>query len=199
RARIAGSWWRDRDAADADASFGSGSKREARARPRRLGRHRWTCRRDRPARRGTLLAVDLLAQRSDRARAGAAGVLPVARVAWPRRPPRPAGIGARERRPARNRLGTRSRQLRGLELARDRRLARCRCDCAGAVRTLGAPRSGADAADAFLPQPDVRAHERVLAVHVLRHVRLDLPADPVLPDGAGLLTAAGRPADPAVD
>src|SRR5207302_3581678 len=58
---------------------------------------------------------------------------------------------------------------------------------------------GADAADALLPQPNLRAHERVLAVHVLRNVRLDFPADPVLPDRAGLLAAAGGAADPALD
>ncbi len=35
--------------------------------------------------------------------------------------------------------------------------------------------------------------------HVLRDVRLDLPAVPVLPDGAGLLAARLGPADPSVD
>ena len=43
------------------------------------------------------------------------------------------------------------------------------------------------------------ARERRLALHVLRHVRLDLPALAVLPDRAGLLAARGRAADPAVD
>ena len=51
----------------------------------------------------------------------------------------------------------------------------------------------------FFRKPDVRARERRLAVHVLRDVRLDLPALPVLPDRAGLLAARRRAADPAVD
>ena len=56
-----------------------------------------------------------------------------------------------------------------------------------------------DAADALLPQPDVRAREHLEPLHVLRDVRLDLPARAVLPDGAGLLAAAVRAAHPAVD
>src|SRR5438270_128321 len=74
-----------------------------------------------------------------------------------------------------------------------------RCGSGGAVRALGAPGRIADAADAVLPQPHLRAGERRLAADVLRDVRLDLPAGAVLPDRAGLLAAAGRPADPAVD
>src|SRR5207245_1631772 len=70
---------------------------------------------------------------------------------------------------------------------------------AGGVRRRGAARSGSDAADALLPQPHVHADERVVAVHVLRDVRGDLPARAVLPDRAGLLAARLRPADPAVD
>ena len=54
---------------------------------------------------------------------------------------------------------------------------------------LGAARAGADAADALLPRPHVRARERRVALHVLRDVRLDLPARAVLPDRAGLLAA----------
>src|SRR5205823_2300930 len=131
-------------------------------------------------------------QRSDRARAGAVGVLPPTRVARPGRPSRSRRPRPGERWSTWNRLGSRARQLRRLGLARNRRLARRRCGRARTVRALGAPRSGADAADAFLPQPDVRADERVLALHVLRDVRLDLPADPVLPDRAGLFTSAGR-------
>src|SRR5205807_2166534 len=91
------------------------------------------------------------------------------------------------------------REKRGLGLRRDRGRSRRGRGRARAVRALGAASPGADAADALLPQPNVRAHERVLVVHVLRDVRLDLPADSVLPDGAGLLAAAGRSADPAVD
>ncbi len=67
------------------------------------------------------------------------------------------------------------------------------------VRLLGVAHEDADAADALLPQPHVRGHERRVAAHVLRDVRLDLPARPVLPDRAGLLAVPGRPADPPVD
>ena len=56
-----------------------------------------------------------------------------------------------------------------------------------------------DAADDVLPQRGVLAREPRLAVHVLRDVRLDLPADAVLPDRAGLLAAQLGAADPAVD
>ena len=69
----------------------------------------------------------------------------------------------------------------------------------GGVRRLGAARSASDAADDVLPQRGVLAREPRLAVHVLRDVRLDLPADAVLPDRAGLLAAQLGPADPAVD
>ena len=51
----------------------------------------------------------------------------------------------------------------------------------------------------FFRKPVVRAREPLLAVHVLRDVRLDLPALAVLPDRAGLLAARRRAADPAVD
>ena len=44
----------------------------------------------------------------------------------------------------------------------------------------------------FFRKPDVRARERLVAVHVLRDVRLDLPALAVLPDRAGLLAAQRR-------
>ena len=40
----------------------------------------------------------------------------------------------------------------------------------------------------------LRGRERRVAAHVLRHVRLDLPARAVPPDRAGLLAARGRPA-----
>src|SRR5207248_2175475 len=86
------------------------------------------------------------------------------------------------------------RERRGL--ARGRRRARRRRGGRRAVRALGAARRGADAADALLPEPDVHAHQRLVAVHVLRDVRVDLLADPVLPDRPGLLAAAGGAADP---
>src|SRR5436190_1391101 len=67
------------------------------------------------------------------------------------------------------------------------------------VCPLGAPRSGADAADALLPQPHLHRSQRRLAVHVRRDVRLNLPARPVLPDRAGRLAASVGPSHPALD
>src|SRR5207302_6552462 len=81
----------------------------------------------------------------------------------------------------------------------DHHHARGRRRPAGPVSALGAARAGADAAAALLPQPDVRGRERRVAADVLRNVRLDLPAGPVLPDGAGLLAPRRGPADLALD
>ena len=67
------------------------------------------------------------------------------------------------------------------------------------LRRLGAAGDGADAPDALLPQPRVLGCERRVALHVLRDVRVDLPADPVLPDGAGIHAARGGVARAAVD
>ena len=52
----------------------------------------------------------------------------------------------------------------------------------------GAYLEGADAAAPLLPEPRLLGGERGFGRDVLRHVRLDLPADAVLADGAGLLT-----------
>ena len=108
----------------------------------------------------------------------------------PGRPARPPGRRARERRPVRDRLGARPRQRRRAGRA-PRSSAR---SSAGAVarrrvRRLGAARARADAADAVLPLAQLRAREHRLVLHVLRHVRLDLPARAVLPDRAGVLAA----------
>src|SRR5262249_41388037 len=67
------------------------------------------------------------------------------------------------------------------------------------LRCVGAAYGVADAADALFLRPHVRAHKRGLTPDVLRDVRLDLPARAILPDGAALLTARVRPANPAVD
>ena len=111
--------------------------------------------------------------------------------------PRPR---AREHRPARDRLGSRPRQRRRLGEPR-RSSARWSSGAAlVALFVVWEQRARrADAADAVLPQPDVRAGERRLAPDVLRDVRLDLPARAVLPDGAGLLAARVGSAHPAVD
>ncbi len=113
-----------------------------RAGARRLGRDRRARGRDRPARRrrrrrGHLVAVDLLAQRADRADPRAARVPAAARVARPSRTARPRRPGPRQRRPVRDRVGPRARQRGRLGQRRDRRLARRRldrprrCSCSG--------------------------------------------------------------------
>ena len=64
---------------------------------------------------------------------------------------------------------------------------------------VGAADAGADAADALLPQPDVLGRQRRIPADVLRDVRVDLPAQPVPAERAGLLAARGRRAHAAVD
>ena len=178
--------------------------REARPRARRLGRDRRPRDRLRPGRRrrrrrGDLLAVDLLAERPDRPRPRAARAAAARGEPRPRRTARPAGRRARERRPLRDRLGARARERPGLGEPGDRRLARPRRAPRRRVRPLGAPDGEPDAADAVLPLARVLARERRLAPHVLRDVRLDLPARAVLPDRAGVLAARRRAADPPLD
>ena len=198
RSRGAGRRRRDRHAADPDDPLVGGAGGEARRRARRLGRHRRPRGRARSARRrrgrlGPLLAVDLLDQRARRPRDDPA------RAAAPRRDPRPvrAARPARarpgKRGPARHRLGPRPRQRPGLGEPRDRPLARRAGRCSSPRSSPGSRvRLDADAADALLPQPDVRADERRLAADVLRDVRLDLPARAVLPDHPGLLAVPDR-------
>ena len=129
--------------------------------------------------------------------------LGMSRPARELRPGRPARRDRRRphhRVGARPRVGPRSGPTRAagraprssLSLDRGRRAPR-------RVRRLGAPRTRADAADAVLPEPRLRGRERRVAPHVLRDVRVDLPADPVPPERAGELAARGRPADAAVD
>ena len=80
-------------------------------------------------RRGHLLAVDLLAERADRARPDPARVLPAEgdlRAGDPARPPRPR---AREHRAPRDRLGPRARERGRLVEPRDRRRARRSARC----------------------------------------------------------------------
>ena len=204
RPRGAGSRRRDRDAADADAPQRGGPGREARPRARCVGRDRRPRDRLRPGRRrrrrrGDLVAVDLLAQRPHRPRPRPARAAAARGEPRPRRAARPPGRRARERRALRDRLGPRARERPGLGEPGDRRLARPRRAPRRRVRPLGAPDGEPDAADAVLPLARVLARERRLALHVLRDVRLDLPARAVLPDRAGVLAARRRAADPPVD
>ena len=117
-----------------------------------------------------------------------------------RRQARPARPRARQRRPVRDRLGPGPRQRPGLGRARR---SSARSPSAPCSSPRSSPGSCARAAPMlpmrFFRKPRVRARERRLAVHVLRDVRLDLPALAVLPDRAGLLAARLRAADPAVD
>ena len=205
RPRAPGRRRRDRHAAHADDPLRGGAAGAARARARHLGRHRRPRDRDRPARRRRdrqrrLVALDLLAQRADRARARSARLPPARGDARRRAQPRPA-------RPRRSPAPACSASS-GASCAATRTAGRASASCCrsspasllvAAFVALGAARERADAADAVLPQPHVRADERRVALHVLRDVRLDLPARAVLPDRAGLLAAAVGPADPAVD
>ena len=79
------------------------------------------------------------------------------------------------------------------------RLLRHRRRAARRLRPVGAPRAGADAAAALLPLARLRGHLGRLAGDVVRDLRLDLPAGPVLPDRVGLQPARGRPAHAALD
>ena len=56
-----------------------------------------------------------------------------------------------------------------------------------------------DASVELLPEPRLQRRQRRLAPDVLRDVRFDLPAQPVLPGRPGLQPVPGRPSDPAVD
>ena len=204
RPRASGCRRRDRDPAHPHAPERRRAGEPARARPRRVGRNRRPGGRARPARRRRgrirhLLAMDLLAERSDRPPPHPACLAAPGGELRPELQARPARARPCQRRPARDRLGPGAGQQRRLGLAGDRRFARRRRSPRGALRPVGAAHRSADAADALLPQPDVHAGERRLAVHVLRDVRLDLPARAVLPDRAGLLALRFRPAHPALD
>ena len=62
---------------------------------------------------------------------------------------------------------------------------------AGRLRRLGAARQAPDAADALLPLARLRRVQRRQPRDVLRRLRLDLPAGPVLPGHAGAVAAGG--------
>ena len=204
RARGAGARRRDRDSPDPDDPLRGRAAREARARARRVGRHRRARRGARPgdrrrSRRRALVAVDLLAQRPHRPRARAAGLEPPEGVLRPRLAARPARPRPRQHRALRDRARARPRERGRLGQLRDPRLDHPRARVPRGVRPLGAPHGGADAADAVLPEQDVRGDQRRIPLHVLRDVRLDLPARAVPADRAGVLPARGRDQDAALD
>ena len=199
RPRRAGPRRRDRDAADADDPQRRRAAGEARARARRLGRDqrsrgRVRARRRRRRRAGPLVAVDLLAERPDRHRCS----IPLAlsrlqETHGPRRQARPAGPRARQRRSLRDRLGPDPRQRPGLGEPGDRRLARGRRSPSWRRSSPGScGRASPMLPMRFFRKPAFALANVCVAVHVLRDVRLDLPALAVLPDRAGLLAARRR-------
>ena len=181
RPRGAGRRWRDRHPAHPDAPDAGRPARAARARAGRMGRYQRPWRRPGPARRrrrraGHLVAVDLLAERPAGPVGAAHGIRPAAREPRAVAAARSARSGDRHRRRVRNRVGAGAREPAGLDEPRDRRLAGHGRAPAGGVRRLGAAHLRSDAADAVLREPHLRDGERCVAPDVLRHVRLDLPA-----------------------
>ena len=137
---------RDHHAVDADDPERGRAGQSPRRLHRRLERHRRPGCRARPGRRRRrreryLLALDLLAQRSDRHRPDPACAPASERVARAGGQARPAGRGACKRRSDRHRVGTRPRQRPGLGIDRDRRGARGRRDRVRALHPLGASRA----------------------------------------------------------
>ena len=140
--RCAGRGRRDRDAAHPDDPVRGGSAGAARAGAWCLERNRRSRGRDRTARRrrgrrGHLLAVDLLAQRADRADPRAARVPAPARVARPGRTARPSGPRRSSAPACSGSCGascapTRSVGARRRSSARSWRARSCsRCSCSG--------------------------------------------------------------------
>ena len=113
---------------------------------------------------------------------------------------RPARPRPRQRRPARDRLGSRPRERPGLDEPGDRRLARGRRRAGRRCSSLWELRTETPMLPMrFFRNRTFATDERRLAADVLRDVRLDLPARAVLPDRAGLLALRLGAADPAVD
>ena len=145
RPRAAGPRRGDRAAADAHDPERGVPGRAPRARARRLGRDQRPRGRARPARRrrrrrGHLVAVDLLAQRPDRARSDPARGAAAEGEPRPEHLARPPGRGPGERRPLRNRVGPRAREPGRLDEPRDRARALRGSDRARPVPALGDPR-----------------------------------------------------------
>ena len=194
----------DRHAADADAPERGVHPGPARARARHLVGRLGPRRRPRPGGRrrggrGLLVAVDLLAERADRDRAGADGDRDAAREPRAERKARRLGRGPGELGPVRRGARHRARAGARLDEHAGAHLDRHAGSCCSRPSSPGSCAPRADAADALLPQPRLRGHERRLARDVLRQLRLDLPAGAVLPGRAGLLAVRGRAAHASVD
>ena len=204
RPRDPGPGRRDRDAAHADDPRGGHAAREARRDPRRVGRDRRPRRRDRPDRRrcahrpgspgsGSSGSTSRSASSRSRSRGSTCARRRARRTSSTSRARR------RGRRAVLHRLGRRPLEHARLGLDRGARLHRRRHRDHGRVRLDRGALEGADAAAPLLPQPRVLGRERRLGGDVLRHVRLDLPADPVPADRSGLHGARRRPAHARVD
>ena len=146
------------------------------------------------------MAVDLLAQRPDRDRARPARLRilheshgPASRLDLP-------GLALASGGLLRPRLGPHQRQRRRLDEPADRRVARRSAPLLTAAFVAWELRAPAPMLPMrFFRRPGVRGRERRLAAHVLRHVRVDLPAGAVPADGAGPLAARRGPARAALD
>ena len=151
---------RDRHAADADRAVCRCPREPARRGVGHLGRHQRSRGRVRAARRRRgrqrpLLALDLLAQRSDRAAARAAHPLATRRDARSRRQLRSAGTGPGSA----GLVGIvwgRSAPTRSAGPPADHRCLCRRRRAAGVLRSVGAAHRAPDAPDALLRQPDLR-------------------------------------------
>ncbi|CAK7281776.1 hypothetical protein SGPA1_12569 [Streptomyces misionensis JCM 4497] len=192
------------DAAHADPADRGGAGGQARHDVRHLGRGQRPRGRLRPAdrrqpHRARVLALDLLAERSARPARPAAGASAAGRVPRHRRPPRRPRHPARRQRPLRDRVQPGQGPLRRLDGPgrADRAVGRRRAP----ARLRGLELAGREphAADAPVPLPGLLRDQRGEPADVRRHVRLDLPAQPVHAERAGLLAHGRRAQDAAVD
>ena len=90
-------------------------------------------------------------------------------------------------------------QAEGWTTPLDRVVAGHRRRAPGRLRRLGAARKGADGPHGPLPQAHLRGHQRRVVLHVLRDLRLDLPAHAGAAVRARLHAVPGRRADAPVD
>ena len=204
RAGVAGIRRGDRHPAHPHPGLRGVPAREARRRAGDLGRDQRTRRRGRAVRRrargrGDLLAVDLLAERAAGPRPDPARRADADRVDRAGPGARPARPRARRRRALRPDLRDHPRGVAGLDQRHGADRAGRRRGPPGGVRRPRDEGARADAADAHVPLTRVQRNERAVVRDVLRIVRSDLPAEPVLPDGSGVRPARGRPEDAAVD
>ena len=190
RPRDPGSRRGDRDAADPDAARRRVSACAAWRRTRSLVGHQRHRRRARPAGRrgrrpGRLLALDLLDQRADRPRAGAACGPPTDREPRAQRHLDLPGLALGSSGLFGLVFGLGALPVAGLDQPGVLVLLIAGALLVLAFIVLERRDRAADAADVLLRQPRLRGHQRRLAGDVLRDVRLDLLPEPVPPDVLG--------------